>query len=449
MRRALQTIIIALAAGLLAVAAPVLASEVGLSADGEIYRVEAGTYGSLFPGAEKSRLDDAVLVLEIQRPAQAVERLLVPETEGPAVESTPYLLVEDVSNTVFLVWEAKHNYVHSQIHLASYSSQSGWSEVLELSGDIFSFKTSPQVAVTRDSYERLDADGNATRHSRTVFHTVWWEEAGAGDRAVYAPLILIDGVFQAPNQFFVLSDLDDGLPLAAPQPLGDLMRNPIVQQGRGDESTALAFGNPTTDRILGLDVSLLPYEISDLADRAGMAILDFGARQDAIDAMSERAGMAILDYGVRYRAEFIGYLAAVASAYVREHGETLPPDELAAGLRREILLAGARMMGGGHARLTSQVDPVLLELGAPFPGSAVVVLRIASNRPVPEVGAAPFAFLSSDAEQQIIGWQEGSTVRYVESRGDGWSSEHSLELNGAAELDLEGAMSLLRQRVRD
>src|SRR3954465_11076739 len=98
-------------AGTLALASSALAADrqAALGDSGEVYLVRTGSYGELFPGGTGADAKNPVLALDIVRPGQAAQRLLVPGTDGADVESSPFELYESSSGALFLVWQSQIN----------------------------------------------------------------------------------------------------------------------------------------------------------------------------------------------------------------------------------------------------------------------------------------------------------------------------------------------------
>lgn len=93
--KALTPLLFCAGLGLAASAAwPAASQQATLGAAGELYLARTGSYGDLFPGAKGTGIDagSAVLALEIVRPGQAAERVLVPGTESTDEEELPALL---------------------------------------------------------------------------------------------------------------------------------------------------------------------------------------------------------------------------------------------------------------------------------------------------------------------------------------------------------------------
>ena len=160
-----------------------------LGGNGEIYRVRRGVYGQLVPDAPAADAGNVALVLEVAAQDGGIHRYVVPGTEGPESEDVPAIALDRDSDTVYVVWAGRRN-IHSTLNIIGYRAD-GWTEPVEFSGNPYSTKTSPQLAVTTDRYARRGAAGEPTQQrSRTVFHLVWWDDGGDGSRILYAPLVL-------------------------------------------------------------------------------------------------------------------------------------------------------------------------------------------------------------------------------------------------------------------
>ena len=264
---------------LLVAASPILAEahDVTLGANGELFRVRSGSYADLFPGSNPAVAANLVLTLDItqlQAGGTTTQRLLVPGTGGNDVESSPSLFFEQASNSIFLVWESRINPLHSVLYLTSLSNGE-FGDLVQISGDRYSFKSSPQIAVSRDTFELFDADGNSQRHIRTIVETVWWETTGSEDRAVYAPVILIDGTYLGWNPVFLLDELADSEgPRVVELPTGPHLHAPSIHLG--DSGAAVAtFVNSETGRLNTVEIDVLPVDLSDIAARVRAKILTY------------------------------------------------------------------------------------------------------------------------------------------------------------------------------
>src|SRR6185436_394870 len=132
----------ALGLGLLASAAFAGSREMALGADGEVYAVRTGTYGDLFTNVGATERSYPVLALEISKPGSPLKRILVPTTGGPEIETSPSVLYEEDSETIFLLWESEFGF-HPILQLAGFDG-AAWSRPIEVIGNPFALKTSVQ-----------------------------------------------------------------------------------------------------------------------------------------------------------------------------------------------------------------------------------------------------------------------------------------------------------------
>ena len=290
------------ALALLALAATPAAAVDGtmaLGTDGEVYRVLVGGYGSLVPNAPAAQASNPVLVLERTAPGSSPTRILVPGTEDGSVEKYPSLTVDPASDSVFVVWEAQAT-IHSTLHLAAYSD-SRWSSVFELSGDAFSSKVNPRVAATRDDYRMLDEAGNAVERTRVVLHLVWFDISARGERTLYVPLVIEDGVFVSDWHVFDLQAfLEESEPSssAAAIPAG-LQENPVVQASGDGGAAIIAFGSTLSGRVAAVVSRPVSAGLVSWADEARHQIIDTGLTVRDRRALADKARHQIIDTGRR------------------------------------------------------------------------------------------------------------------------------------------------------
>ena len=124
-----------------------------LGANGELYLTEVGIYADLFPDTKAPAgvgPRSEVLALDIIAPVAAPQRVLIPNTDGSTLESTPALLYEDGTKTLFAVWGTRLTSLNSVLYLASFDG-TAWSQAIRITGNPFASKVSPRLAVTRDS----------------------------------------------------------------------------------------------------------------------------------------------------------------------------------------------------------------------------------------------------------------------------------------------------------
>lgn len=423
-----------------------------LGSSGELYRVVTGTYGELFSGQTG---DEPVLAVEILRRGEPAERLLVPGTEGSEVESSASVVYEEGPGTLFVIWESRTNRIHSQIKLASFG-QEGWSEPLDLPGEFFSLKTSPDLAVTRDTFLTYDEDGNRQAHDRTIYHVIWWEEAAAGERVVYSPVTLIDGSYIGWSPLFSLSDLGYGWASGGGLlPTPELGRSPRIRAGQNRRSAVAGLVDPQTRQLVELEIEAVTGELALLAREIQTGLLAAGEEvyRDHRPTLADRARVQIIEFGHRLSLHpgLLQYLAdLLAEVVAADEGQGLAA--LADRARVQIIEFGARMAAQGLTPSPGEEISWVLE----FPGQETpprqaeplhaLSVRLAAARPVPEIGSGPTTlFLSRDGKEALVAWQQGEVLYFRETNGIDWSEVHSLELG--PDLDLAQAQAVLEQRI--
>ena len=439
----------AIAAIALLVVAPVSASSgAALGAEGEIYMVRAGSYGELFPDEGDRPPETPVLALDILRKGEPLERQLVPGTEGDQQESTPSLSLHKASNTVYLVWEATSSPTPYSLLFVASLSPDGWSDVIEYSGNPFSFKSRPRLAVTRHQALTLDPDGPPASRERTILHLVWWDEGGVGDRALYTPLVFEEGQLIGFNPIFSLDDfIPDGTEPVTPIPRASLYRAPRIEPGRDGESVVVAFTSLAANRILGLEIRVLPDDLVALAERGRAQVILVGARSgiSRVELATEVQTAMAADGSQLFEGPFADYVALQLGTFLRESPEPDLPT-LAEYGRAQVILVGVtvRMRSNG---LDDPTRTRLVEFGGVGGDEQVFLFRVASMRHTPITpDRAVTTFLSDDGASVLLAWDVDAGVRYIESDGAGWSQRRTLDTGD--DLSVAEAYRVLRDRVR-
>jgi hypothetical protein len=441
-----------------------------LGAKGEVYMTEVGAFGDLFPGTRAPRglsATSQVLALDILAPDSAPQRVLVPNTDGSALESTPALLYEDGSKTLYAVWGTHLNSLHSVLYLASFDGAS-WSNPIQIAGNPFAAKVSSRLAVTRDSYLDTTVTPWVTR-ARTVLHLAWAEPNGKGLLEVsYTPLIFEDGVFLGfdPSTVQNLNSLErspaTGLPVSP-----DLAAALNMQNGRDGNTVVVSFASATTGRLNTLEIDVLPRELSLIADRVRGQITTIGPRYYPAQ-MQDLAGVVatgIMAIGADFHPEVLQPIAdRVHDAIAQWAGG--PLQNLADNAGAMIIDSGFKLSGRGLFLAPSAAPQQLVQAGpsssstlqlagSSSPGASTsssssqwLQFRLDSSRPVPAVGAAGFHILASPSGRSaLVEWQQDSShIGYSTSQGSGWSDPHTIQLSD--QLTLDQALAYLQQRLR-
>jgi hypothetical protein len=435
-------------------ALPCLAArrDAAIGAKGEVYVAQTGSYRTLFPGSAANAADFPVLALDILRPSGETERILVPGTDDQKVEAKPSLVYEDESQTVFLVWENRISDIHSMLSLGAFDGKD-WMKPIEITGNPFSPKTSPQISVTRDA---STVSGSTTR--RTILHLIWEEEMSSGsDNIFYSPIILEDGVFLGWNPTFNLTALDLSDPAGTTfETSADLVKAPTIQGGRDGRTIVVGLASAERRRLTTVEVDVLPQEVGQLAERTRAVIIDLGARLYPSNprALAEQTKASILSQGAAFRPEVIQTIADRVQAEILASNKT-PLGSLAEKTRAVIIDLGAQFSGRGLRSGGDRGNAKLVEIGpeSPTAGSTpaphLLNFRVVSSRPAPRVGGGPEIklFLSEDGEDQLVAWVEGDHIRYRETTSDGWTDIRDTKLGGA--IDKNRAFEILEQRVRN
>jgi hypothetical protein len=434
-----------------------------LGADGEIYQVTAGPCATLFPGGHTCDASMSVLALDTVAPGSPAKRQLVPGTADTDLKSTPALIYEDGSRTLFVVWVATH-LATSTIELASYDGRQ-WSAPITIIGNPYSPKSPPQLAVTRDTHQEADAAGNLTARHRTVLHLVWAEDSQSGHyQAFYAPVIFEEGTWiGSVPQPALLNAFD--LAEQAPQAPGGgpftspLVHSPVLQGGR-DTSTVLAgFASDISGMLTTVEIDVLPEELRMLADSGSAAVLANSQYfPNQLDTLAAKVKTVILGSGNLYQPEALQAIATETQNQVTAGAQDVPHLDKA---RAIIVDIGRRFsMRGLRITLPGPIaPPKIAEVVTPKQPSHFLQFRVTATRACPPVAPDGLQlFLSRTGADALVAWtaagagtggagsQSSTVLVYSSSQPDGsWSAIHQLQLSDS--LNLQQAYQVLAQRM--
>ncbi|MCH9649112.1 MAG: hypothetical protein K0U98_12810 [Deltaproteobacteria bacterium] len=455
-----------------------LAAEAGtlgsslLDESGHLYRVTAGAYGELFVGSTELPAETSVLVLEVQTPGEDVERFLVPGTENQAVESSPSLLFEDASRTLFVLWHSARP-ASSTLVLGSFR-EGQWLDVVDVhnSGEVD--PGSSRFSVTREVYTADSADEAPSSVRRTIVHLVWAEEetsASPSGAVSYAPMIFEEGVFLGWNPVVNLNSLAPHS--ESPGSPSEIIAGPPTVQSGGDSRTVMVgFPDPQTGRLVTVEIRPITMELGLLAYQASLFIKESGENGPALGGLSSLAGgvgNTIIDIGFSFHLSVKAYLASIAEASVLEianssNGPGISLDFLAGGVGNSIIDIGSRVFGGDgmqrefeDSRLTLLRVPYESPEGQePLPIYAqsrpahIIRLYAVADRLAPQTGNQGLTFLSSESgDHGLVCWETADgQLRYRETieGEEGWTEVQSLTID--ENLTLERAHEILRERAR-
>ena len=455
-RRQLVTCLLTSGLGLILAVAPAAGGDRDAVAghEGELYFIRDGSYGELFPGQGLADPGNAVLAVDVIRPGQSLQRLLVPGTESEDVEDSTSILFEDQSGTLFVLWHTWIRAIHSRLTLMGFRG-GDWTEPIEISGSAFGWKSSPQLAVSRDTFRTLEGDGSLRVWTRTVAHLLWWEEDATGHpNTHYSPITFVNGVYTGWNPVYSLSDLVPAIG-DAPSPLAAtaaVAKAPTIEAGGNNGSVVLAFVASPTGELTTLAVEPLPGEMAFIADKIRAQISEIGRNllPDQPQALAAKVQGEIADVGARLGLHpgLAGYLAEQAYEEILAADPTGPLASLAEKIRAQISEIGSRMTDRGFDGLAKKSSLSIIEFPSGSMGAPATQIRVmrTSARPAPATGTEDVSLhLSGNGREVLVSWLQNGVIFYRESRGQGWSEVRPLRLGN--ELDLERARELLERRA--
>ncbi len=459
------------AVGLLALVLATGSLDAGASApvlgkSGDIYQVTIGSYGELFPEGTEASADAEVLRLEARRSSGTVSRYLVPGSEANDSDRTPSLSFDASTGRLYVVWSSNNDSTLTRINLASFDG-SEWSETIEVSGNIYSDKSAPRVAVTHDRFELANAEAGESS-TRTVLHVVWSEATSGGERVMYAPVVLIDGELASTwrrvhrlNDYVSQELIDD--PFGGEVPTS-LLKAPTVDAASEANAVVIGFSDSASGAFVQLELATPAVELSELADSledhlnsTNLCGRIESEGSDAITSVASAARAHIVIFGRRIRSQARGLLADEAKQLLTRRAETLCAEGGLQGVsseaRAHIVIFGARSQDGDLLEETTAGDSYVLLAAAQPMGDGYVQhlarLQVKSERVAPTIGSGqPTIFVSPEGTGAVVAWENGSAMTYVETdpATGAWSESFSLQVGD--DLSSSEAYSILRDRAR-
>ncbi len=433
---------------------------------GDIYQVTVGSYGELFPDGAEVPADAEVLRLEARRGSGTVERYLVPGSEADDSDRTPSLSFDASTGRLHVVWSSDDASTLTRINLASFDG-SEWSETIEVSGNIYSTKSAPRLAVTHDRFELAEASSERSS-TRTVLHVVWSEDTSAGERVMYAPVVLVDGELASTwrrvhrlNDYVSQNLVDHPFSGAVP---ASLLATPTVDAASESNAVVIGFADSASGALVQLELAVPAAELAELAERLAdyldstnlcERIKSEGA--SAIASVASGARAHIVVFGRRIRRQALGSLADDTRRLLAERAGALCTEgglqSVSSGARAHIVVFGARVQEGDLLEKTEAGDShVLLAAAQPVAHGYVqhlARLQVKSERAVPAIGEGqPTIFVSPTGTGAVVAWENGSSLTYVENdpATGAWSEPFTLVLGD--DLSRSAAYLILRERAR-
>jgi hypothetical protein len=453
-----------LALGLAAVPGRAASRDTALGAGGEVYQVKAGTYGDLFPGGRAVDAAVPVLAVDITKPGAAAQRVLIPDTLDPAAETSASLIYENDSQTVYALWASQVG-LNPVLKLAGFDG-TNWSTPIQVVGNPFAWKSSPQLAITRETFQDIADDGGTATKHRTTLHLLWQEEViSDAPETFYTPVVFVEGVYTGINPIYNLSDYladssaGSAAAAAAPQQT-TLLRAPTIQAGRDQRTVIAAFTSPGKQQLATVEIDVLPEELSRLAEKARSHIIEIGRAlyPNDLPSLAEKARSHIIEIGVAFHPELVTSIASQVRDLILANGDaegaTATIEGLAEKARSHIIEIGAKLSGrglrdGDLTKIVQVDDPSGEDTTTPAGQAAYMLqIRLASSRPAPRVGPGTVKlFVSEDGSDVLVSWAQTDKVLYRLSKDAGWTDP--LTLNLSPTLDINKAYDILGQRVRN
>ncbi|HEY2295583.1 MAG TPA: hypothetical protein VGM86_33175 [Thermoanaerobaculia bacterium] len=433
--------------------------DTALGVSGEVYQVKAGNYGDLFPGGHAVAPTTPVLAIDITRPGAAAQRVLIPETLDPSLETSASLVYENDSQTVYALWATQVG-TNSVLKLAGFDG-AGWSDPIQVVGNPFASKIAPQLTITRETFQDIaDDDTTAVKH-RTTLHLLWQEEwvPGAPD-TFYTPVVFVEGVYTGINPVYNLSDFLSDPPAsaaaAALQPT--LLHAPTIQAGRDQRTVIAAFASASKPQLATVEIDVLPEELSRLSEKARSHIIEIGRSLYPSDlpTLAEKARSHIIEIGVAFHPELVSTIAdQVRDAILANGAADGSIESLAEDARSHIIEIGAKLSGRGlrdgstPTKIVQVDDPSGEDTITPTGQAAYLLqVRTASTRSTPRVGPGTVKlFVSEDGSDVLVSWAQTDKVLYSPSQDSGWATPLTLTLSPT--IDINKAYDILGQRVRN
>ena len=439
-----------------------------LGHSGDIYQVTVGTYGELFPDGAQASTDAEVVRLEARRGSGTVEHHLVPGSEADDNDRTPSLFFDASTSRLYVVWSSNNDSTLTRINLASFDG-SEWSDTIEVSGNIYSDKSSPRLAVTHDRFEL--AEGSSGESStRTVLHVVWSESTTDGEKVMYAPVVLIDGELASTwrrvhrlNDYVSQELIDDPFDgeMAA-----SLLKAPTVAAGAEPNAVVIGFADSDSGAFVQLELSTPATELSELAgsladhlESTNLCERIANEEEGALTSVAEAARIHIVIVGRRIRSRVLSPMAQDVKNVLIDRAEELCDEgglsSVSSAARIHIVIVGARSQAGDLLEQTSGDSHVLLAAAQPVGDDYVqhlARLQVKSEREAPEAGSGqPTIFVSPTGTGAVIVWESETSMTYVEtvagaSADDAWSESFTLLLGD--NLSRSEAYSILHDRAR-
>lgn len=431
---------------------PVLEAQ-AIGTEGELYRVWSGNYGDLFDDAQHPA-DSPALAVDVVSQSGSETRRLIPGTGGYQLESHPAVTYDDVSSSLYLVWQSRQPAGgDTTLYFVDFRDGGGLSLPLALLSGQEEFGSRPLLEASRSTFSMRDAEGVAQPIRRTVLHLSWTESSQDGlERSFYLPIVVFGESAVGAGPAVDLSNMTP--PGVGPAPAAipaALAREPDLDQGSDSQSYVLTYADRATGLLMTVRLRAIPGEIGVVADKARHVIIGWGLKIGVVATgatSGELIEREILEAAAGLHPAAAEYLGRRSREIVDEFG--LGPESVDKA-RHVIIGWGAEAGGSGvldqplySEMLEIAVDPGFL--GQPL--SNFIEIAVLAQRPLPEgIGVGAQAISSPTGSAAVVLWRETGAIAFRISDGlDDWGPVHRhIAITPEEE---EQIISSLRERVR-
>ena len=432
---------------------------IALGNSGELFEIQTGSYGELFPESQDLDTVTPVLALDIARLGHGAQRLLVPASTDLRRDHSPWLFFDRRNDQLNIVWQSTGT-AGFRLMLIGFTD-GAWSEAHE----IYSATTStpPNMVLTQGAFKIELAEDQVIEAERQILHLIWRETRDARTHVMYSPIIFVEGQYVGWQESFSLTDLrpegsdDTETETAAVLPAG-LEASLSVEAEADQETITIAFADEETADVLVFQLQILPLELVYLGDEIRARVIEHAIElnPEDLNQFADTMRIEIISMGARlgFHPTVVTYVSEQVGRRIGEVGGDYEPTEIvdfANDLRDYAIDLTFSLLG---SNVSTSNDGQIIEIdvsdligGSPRPGQ-LLDLHLAAELPAPQaVGRAPAAiYPSADGGEVLIAWQdlEQDLLLYVENVDGAWSEPRQVDM---ASLTAEQADDLLRRRA--
>ncbi|MHB0969384.1 MAG: hypothetical protein ACYC7A_11895 [Thermoanaerobaculia bacterium] len=244
--------------------------DVLLTPTGTLYSIE-----SVFSGDFEIESASATLLQLTVATHEGTTKTFVPASFEGGWHVDPSLAWDAASETLFVFWQRKPNFLTTELLLSSYRAGE-WSKPILIDEDSLKLRFDLGVGVSRFATE-TNEEGEVTKLPALAVHVIWWEQRGDGELARYAQLAIQNGeivsIKRADLDVFVDGTLE---PVVVPEDFDrDLLRHPVIFENAAHDSVDVIFATWTNNIFHKLQIRPIVQQ-GVLTEPIGVRLGDFG-----------------------------------------------------------------------------------------------------------------------------------------------------------------------------